>query len=225
MRPCRPADARLQPPVAQFEFQFVREHAKWRQSCFDTETTGLNPSEGDEVVSLSGVRIRRGKAVAVDTFHTLVNPGRPIAPASTLIHGIDDRAVEGAPTMAYVLPEFQAYVGRAVLVAHNAAFDKKFLDLAAERHRLPPIDNPILDTLFLSYGVHPDFEGHNLEGIAARLGVEIRGRHTSLGDSRVTAEIFLKLLPLLQARGILTLADAKAFCDRMLLLRWQASRF
>ncbi|MBI5017742.1 MAG: HAMP domain-containing protein [Deltaproteobacteria bacterium] len=192
---------------------------------FDTETTGLNPSEGDEIVSLSGVRIRRGKVVAADTFHTLVNPGRPVPPESTSFHGLDDVAVQGAPTMAYVLPEFKNYVGEAVLVAHNAAFDKKFLDLAAARHRLSLVDNPILDTLFLSYGVHPEFEGHNLDAIAARLGVEIRGRHTSLGDSKVTAEIFLKLLPLLAARSVVTLADAKSFCDRMLLLRWQTSRF
>jgi DNA polymerase-3 subunit epsilon len=192
---------------------------------FDTETTGLNPAEGDEVVSLSGVRIRRGKIVGADTFHSLVNPGRPIPPQSTRFHGLNDQSVASAPTLAEVLPQFQTYVGKAVLIAHNAAFDKKFLDLAAARHGLSPIENPILDTLFLSYGVHRDFEGHNLDAIAARLGVEVRGRHTSLGDSRVTAEIFLKLLPLLEARGIMTLGDAKTTCDRMLLLRWQSSRF
>lgn len=213
-RPAAEPQEILSTPLAELEYV-----------VFDTETTGLNPSLGDEVVSLSGVRVRHGRVVGADTFHAVVDPGRPIPPESTRFHGLDDAAVAGAPTLAEVLPQFQAYVGSAVLVAHNAAFDKKFLDLAVARFRLAPVENPILDTLFLSYGVHRDFEGHNLDAIAGRLGVEVRGRHTSLGDSFVTAEVFLRLLPLLQARGIVTLADAKAFCDRMLLFRWQTSRF
>ncbi|NTU60491.1 MAG: 3'-5' exonuclease, partial [Deltaproteobacteria bacterium] len=192
---------------------------------FDSETTGLNPSEGDEIVSLGAVRVRRGRIAPGDTFHSLVKPSRPIPPESTRFHGIDDAMVEGAPGLAEVLPQFRAYAGSAVLVAHNAAFDKKFLDLAAERLGQPALDNPVLDTLFLSYGVHGDVQRHSLEAIAARLGVEVAGRHTSLGDARATAEILLGLLPLLAARGVTTLADAKAFCDKMLLFRWRTSRF
>ena len=191
----------------------------------DTETTGLRPSQGDRIVSLSAVRIRGGKVVAGSVFHTLVNPGRPIPPESVKFHGIDDEAVKDAPSLAEVLPRFYEFVGKAVLVAHNAAFDKKFLDLGAREAGLAELDNPILDTLFLSYGVHKDFEGHNLDAIAARLGVAVEARHTSLGDARTTAAVFLKLIPLLERRGVRTLADAKAFCDRMLLLRWQSSRF
>ncbi len=191
----------------------------------DTETTGLRPSQGDRIVSLSAVRIRGGKVVSGSVFHTLVNPGRPIPPESIKFHGIDDEAVKDAPSLAEVLPRFYEFVGNAVLVAHNAAFDKKFLDLGAREAGLAELDNPILDTLFLSYGVHKDFEGHNLDAIAARLGVVVENRHTSLGDARTTAAVFLKLLPLLERRGVRTLADAKVFCDRMLLLRWQSSRF
>ena len=116
-------------------------------------------------------------------------------------------------------------VGKSVLVAHNAAFDKKFLDIAAADNRLPAMDNSILDTLFLSYGVHRDLEGHNLEAISKRLGIEVQGRHTSLGDAMTTAAIFVHLVPLLTSREVTTLAQAKSFCDKMLLLRWQNSRF
>jgi DNA polymerase-3 subunit epsilon len=192
---------------------------------FDSETTGLHPSKGDRVVSLSAIRVRRGKIQSADTFHTLVNPGRPIPPESTGFHGIGDGEVKDAPAMGGVLRRFYEYAGNSVLVAHNAAFDKKFLDLAASQEGLPLLENPILDTLFLSYGIHKDFEGHNLEAIAARLGIEVEGRHTSLGDANTTAEIFLRLISLLAARGVETLGQAKAFCDRMLLLRWQSSRF
>lgn len=213
-RPAHEADSVLRAPLASLEFV-----------VFDTETTGLQPSRGDEVVSLSAVRVRRGKVQTVETFHTLVNPGRPIPPESTKFHGLTDADVADAPTLAEVLPKFYGYVGKSVLVAHNAAFDKKFLDLAARRAGLPLLENPFLDTLFLSYGIHKDFEGHNLEAIAGRLGIEVQGRHTSLGDARTTAEVLLGLVALLSARGVSTLAEAKAFCDRMLLLRWQSSRF
>jgi len=192
---------------------------------FDTETTGLQLSQGDKVISISGVRIRRGRIQNADTFHTLVNPGRPIPPESTMFHHIEDHMVADAPSMKEVYPQFIEFVGDSVLVAHNAAFDKKCLDLAAAETGLPQIDNPILDTLFLSYGIHEGTEGHSLDAMAERMGITVEGRHTSLGDARATAQVFLGLLSLLPGRGVSTLADAKGFCDRHLLLRWQSSRF
>ncbi|MBI5442986.1 MAG: PAS domain-containing protein [Deltaproteobacteria bacterium] len=212
-------------PSAEAGERLARRLSDLDYVAFDAETTGLAPSSGDEIVSLSAVRIRGGKLQGGGGFHALVNPGRPIPPASTAFHGIADEAVRGAPPLAEVLPQFRQYVGDAVLVAHNAAFDKKFLDLAAKKLRMPALENPILDTLFLSYGLHSDFKGHNLEAIAERLGVSVVGRHTSQGDARATAEIFLRLVQLLESRGIRTLAEAQGFCDRMLLLRWQVSRF
>ena len=191
----------------------------------DTETTGLQLSQGDKVISITGIRIRRGRVQNVDIFNTLVNPGRPIPPESVEIHHIDEQMVADAPSMNEVYPQFVEYVGNSILVAHNAAFDKKCLDLAAAEAGLPPIDNPILDTLFLSYALHQEIEGHSLEAIAARMGIPVEGRHTSLGDARATAHIFLGLLALLPGRGVRNLADAKGFCDRHLLLRWQSSRF
>jgi DNA polymerase-3 subunit epsilon len=192
---------------------------------FDTETTGLNLSQGDKVVSISAVRIRRGRVQNADIFHTLVNPGRSIPPESVRFHHIEDHMVADAPSMDEVYPKFVTYVADAILVAHNAAFDKKCLDMAAAAAGLPQIDNPILDTLFLSYSLHKGTEGHSLDALAEQMGVTIEGRHTSLGDARATAQVFLGLLSLLPGRGVRTLADAKGFCDRHLLLRWQSSRF
>jgi DNA polymerase-3 subunit epsilon len=191
----------------------------------DTETTGLQISQGDKVVSISAVRIRRGRLQNADIFHTLVNPGRSIPPESVEFHHIEDHMVAGAPSMNEVYPQFVQYVGDSVLVAHNAAFDKKCLDMAAAEAGLPQIGNPILDTLFLSYGLHKGTEGHSLDAMADRMGITIEGRHTSLGDARATAQVFLGLISLLPGRGVRTLAEAKAFCDSHLLLRWQSSRF
>jgi len=191
----------------------------------DTETTGLEISWGDKIISISGVRIRRGRIQNADIFNTLVNPGRPIPRKTVAIHHIEDHMVAGAPSMNDVYPQFVEFVGDSVLVAHNAAFDKKCLDMAAAEAGLPQIDNPVLDTLFLSYALHQEIEGHSLDAIAARMGITIEGRHSSLGDARATAQVFLGLLSLLPARGVRTLADAKGFCDKHLLLRWQSSRF
>jgi len=69
---------------------------------------------------------------------------------------------------------------------------------------------PVLDTLLLDAALHPDHEGHSLEAIAARLGVGVVGRHTALGDALVTGEVFVRLLTLLQQRGIQTLGEALA---------------
>jgi DNA polymerase-3 subunit epsilon len=225
-----------QPDFYDFDLFLARSGAEVRETLdrdlkdleivvFDTETTGLRPLKGDRVVSLSAVRIRKGRIVQAGDFHTLVNPHIPIPKESTVFHGLTDATVKDAPSIPEVYKSFTQYIGGAVLVAHNAAFDMKFLEIAARENGLPQIDNPVLDTLFLSYGVHGDLPGHNLDTIAERLGVTIEGRHTSDGDARATAEIFVRLLPLLEARGVRTLGQAKAFCDRNLILRWQASRF
>jgi DNA polymerase III subunit epsilon len=218
-------DLFLPRPVIERVDQLQADLSDLEYVVFDTETTGLRISEGDKVVSLSGVRIRRGRIQNADIFHTLVNPGRSIPPESTRFHHIEDYMVADAPTIIQVYRQFTEFVGDSILVAHNAAFDKKCLEMAAAEAGLPMIDNPFLDTLFLSYGLHERTEGHGLDAMAERMGITIEGRHTSLGDARATAQVFLGLITLLPGRGVRTLAEAKAFCDRHLLLRWQSSRF
>jgi DNA polymerase-3 subunit epsilon len=212
-------------PVVEQADQLQSDLSELEYVVFDTETTGMRLSDGDKVVSISAVRIRRGRIQNADIFHTLVNPGRSIPAESIVFHHIEEYMVVDAPTMNQVYPQFIDFVGDSVLVAHNAAFDKKCLELAAAESGLPLIDNPILDTLLLSFGIHEGTEGHSLDAIAERMGVVIEGRHTSLGDARATAQVFLGLISLLPGRGVRTLAEAKAFCDRHLLLRWQSSRF
>ncbi len=213
-RPGKVTGAQLDAKLSELEFV-----------VFDTETTGLNPSQGDRIVSISGVRVRGTKVLKADTFHALVNPGMKIPPISISIHKITDEMVTDAPIAGKVLPKFVEWVGDAVLVAHNAAFDIKMLEVETTRAAQPMVENQVLDTLFISYGVHGDHEGHNLEAMALRMGVEVEGRHTSLGDAKTTAQIFVRMLPLLAARGVHTLAEAKAFCDKNLILKWQSSRF
>jgi DNA polymerase-3 subunit epsilon len=177
-------------------------------TVFDTETTGLNPSEGDEIIQIGAARIVNGKLLRQESFEQLVNPGRLIPAATVPIHGITQDMVKGKPLIAEVLPAFYSFAQDTVLVAHNAAFDMKFLQLQ-ERHTGLVFNHPVLDTLLLSAVVHPAQESHRLEAIAERFNITVLGRHTALGDAFVTAEVWLRLLPLLQAMGITTLRQAR----------------
>jgi DNA polymerase-3 subunit epsilon len=177
-------------------------------TVFDTETTGLNPSQGDEIIQIGATRIVNGKLLRQDAFEQLIDPGRSIPAASIPIHGITPAMVQGQPRIGQVLPSFHAYASDTVLVAHNAAFDMKFLQLK-ERSTGLRFDQPVLDTLLLSAVIHPHQDSHHLEAIAQRMNITVLGRHTALGDALVTAEVFLRMIPLLAEMGILTLGQAR----------------
>ncbi|WP_114416495.1 3'-5' exonuclease [Marinospirillum perlucidum] len=176
---------------------------------FDTETTGLQLRKGDEVISIGACRLLQGRLLARDIFDQKVNPGRAIPPASTRIHGLTDADVAASPPLKVVLPRFRDYVGHAVLVAHNAAFDVLAVSRQAEEVGVK-FDMPVLDTLLLSRGLDPSLEGHGLDDLAERFDLTFPPgtRHTALGDARVTAELLLALLPRLEARGITSLDAA-----------------
>lgn len=174
---------------------------------FDTETTGLSPSGGDEIIQIAAVRIVGGRILTGETFNTLVNPKRPIPAESIPFHGITDAMVVDKPTIDKVLPQFRAFVSGAVLIAHNAAFDLKFLKMK-EKAAGVRFDCPVLDTMLLSRMLQGEGGDHTLDGIAERLGIEVVDRHTALGDSLVTAAVFLRMVEMLKEREVRTLDDA-----------------
>lgn len=174
---------------------------------FDTETTGLHPSQGDEMVSIAGVRIVNGRILTGESFNRIINPGRPIPPESVKFHGITDEMVVDKPPLSVVLPQFKAYAADAVLVAHNAAFDLKFIR-KDERRCGVTFDNAVLDTMLLSGYVDGTTEGQSLDAIADRYGIVITDRHTALGDALVTAAVLVRLIEALEAKGIKTLNQA-----------------
>ena len=189
----------------------LQERRLWElaYTAFDTETTGLEPSAGDEIISIGAVRIVNGRLLKSEVFEQLVDPRRALSRESAAIHGIGAEALQGQPVIEQVLPSFHRFCEDSVLLAHNAAFDMRFLQLK-EASSGVRFTQPVLDTLLLSAAVHPSHVDHTLESIAERLGVRVIGRHTALGDALLTGEIFLKLLPLLAERGVATLGEALA---------------
>ena len=189
-------------------------------TVFDTETTGLNPKGGDEIIAIGALRIVNGRLLLSECFDRLVNPQRPVPWDSTQIHGIQPEMLAGQPTIERIMPLFHEFAEDTTLVAHNAAFDMRMLQIKEALTGIRFV-NPVLDTMLLSAVVHPAEENHNLEAIAERLGVNIIGRHTALGDAIATGEIFLKLIPLLNNRGIQTLRQARIASQKTYYARIQ----
>ncbi|MGQ9735589.1 MAG: exonuclease domain-containing protein [Thermaceae bacterium] len=169
-------------------------------TALDLEATGLDPRV-DAILSIGAVRIV-GDRILPETFETLVHPGRPIPPRSSQIHGITDQMVQGSPKIEEVLPHFHRFQEGSLLLAHNGAFDLAFLEREGRRLGLG-FSGPVLDTLLLAQLLFENGD-LDLEALAHRFGVPVLGRHTALGDALLTAEVFTRMIPLLEARGLTT---------------------
>jgi DNA polymerase-3 subunit epsilon len=235
--PERPQIVSIEPPVAPrpeyYDFDLFRVAdttladtplKQLRYVVFDTETTGLRPSEGDELIAIAAVRIVNGRILTGETFERLINPGRSIPTSSVRIHGITEDMARDKPPARIVLPQFKNFVGDGVLVAWNAAFDMRFLELKQDEAGVR-FSNPVLDALLLSIYVSNEPINHSLMATAERLGVVVTGRHTALGDAMATAAIWVKLLDLLEARGIRTLGQAFKISSRLVAERRQLAQF
>lgn len=179
-------------------------------TVFDTETTGLLPHK-DEIVQIGAVRVVNGRIVEGEQIDQLVDPGRPIPHVSTKVHKVTDAMVAGQPNIARAGRLFHSFARDSVIVAHNAPFDMAFL----QRHksRMGVVwDHPVLDTVLLSAVLFGASETHTLDALCERLGVTIPEpqRHTALGDARATAEVLVRMLPMLKARGLDTFGEVIA---------------
>ena len=175
----------------------------------DTETTGLD-AKSARIVQIGAVRVDKGLLCLSDGYDRLVNPGIPIPPETTAIHGITDAAVEQAPKFADIAVEVQGLLTGQIVVGHTIGFDLAMFErefkLAGRDWSAPAW----LDVRLLAEIALPTLAQYDLDRLAALLGVPIEGRHTAMGDAVATAKILLALTPHLRERGIRTLADADA---------------
>ncbi|MGB0670924.1 MAG: PolC-type DNA polymerase III, partial [Rhodospirillales bacterium] len=129
--------------------------------------------------------------------------------------GLGDDFLRDKPVFADIAQAFVDFVRDDKLIIHNAAFDMKFLKLQEKRLNLK-FDNPVLDTLLLSAYLYDYSDKHDLDTVAERFDLKFESRHSALGDSLVTAGALLKMIDILEGRGVLTLADAIAALQKVL---------
>ena len=175
--------------------------------ALDLEATGLNP-KSDRIVEIGAVRLRGGKLKEQPPFRRLVQPGIPIPPAAVEIHGIDQDALLNAPEFPAVWPEAKQFFGDSVLVGHTLSFDLDLLKNEVNRAQQIWQEPTWLDVRLLAALVKPELSDRSLDELAAALGLEIRDRHSAVGDATAAAAIFCALLPRLREAGIQTVAEA-----------------
>lgn len=165
---------------------------------FDLETTGLSPEE-DEIIEISGIRVRDGKPV--EEFSTLVNPGRPIPYAAARVNGITDGMVQDAPVLQDALERFLLFAGEDILVGHNIhSFDMPFLYNGAARTLKRGVPNDYVDTLYLARSCMPGRYRYRLTDIAAHFGIETEGAHRALKDCTMNQQCYECMGELLRSR-------------------------
>jgi DNA polymerase III epsilon subunit family exonuclease len=165
----------------------------------DVETTGLSPLRGDRVCEVGAVKVRGGEIL--DSFGTLVNPERPIAPAASAVNKITDAMVAKAPCFQQILPPLRSIMRGTVLVGYNAGFDLSFLEnefsLAGQRWD-PPV---VVDTLALARKLLPGLRKYPQEFVAGVVGLSFPVKHRALEDATMTATLFTLFTSMLKSHG------------------------
>jgi DNA polymerase-3 subunit epsilon len=165
-----------------------------REIVLDTETTGFDPKTGDRLIEVGCIEIHDLLPTG-RTFHRLVNPERLIPPDAIRVHGITDDQVRGAPKFHEIAADLLEFIGDAPLIAHNANFDRNFIDFEYSRiGQKPPPQERWIDTLQLAQKRFPGMP-NSLDALCKRFKISLVDRtlHGALIDSRLLAEVYLEL--------------------------------
>jgi CBS domain-containing protein len=180
--------------------------------ALDSETTGLLVAN-DRVLQIGAVPVRDGRILSEENWETLVNPGIPIPPKNSEIHGITDDMVADAKSFAAVAEPLQKMLSNTVVVGHHIDFDIAIFDHEFRRIGKRFAAPRVLDTSCLARIANPHLGDYSLDAVSERFGIEIENRHSALGDAHAAAVLYLKLIPMLREKGILTLAEAERLSD------------
>jgi len=164
---------------------------------FDIETTGFSPIK-NRIIEIGAVKVEKGEIT--DRFSAFVNPDVPIPFEIEKLTGITDDMVVGEPQIDVVLSQFLAFCEGCVLVAHNATFDMSFIMENAERLGYET-DFTYVDTVPIARILLPNQAKHTLDAVAKTLGVSLENHHRAVDDAEATAQIFVKMLPMLRELG------------------------
>lgn len=167
-----------------------------REVVFDTETTGLNPNEGDRIVEVGCIELMNYLPTGRE-FQIYINPGRPVSEATVRITGITNEILRGKPPFSHpdVVDRLMEFLGDAPIVAHNAEFDRSFLNAELAMLGRPALPKErFIDTLVLAREHRPGSPA-SLDAVCKRFNISIEGRelHGALKDARLLSMAYLEL--------------------------------
>lgn len=166
-------------------------------TVLDFETTGLSPQKGDKIIEIGVTKIERG--VLSRPYSRFVHPKKEIPYNITQITGITNANVANAPVIEDILPKFRKYLSGSVLVAHNASFDMKFLNITLQANNMKPVSEYICTLNALRKlkrkGLY-DASSCKLDVACDYFGIEQKSHHRAGDDAYVTAQLFLKIAEL-----------------------------
>ncbi|PID41397.1 MAG: DNA polymerase III subunit epsilon [Proteobacteria bacterium] len=168
-----------------------------RQIVLDTETTGLETSQGHRIIEIGCVELADRKLTG-NTYHRYINPERAVDEEAYQVHQLDNDFLADKPVFAKVADEFLEFINGAELIIHNAAFDIGFIDyeFSLLGGRLKPVSDycSILDTLIYARKKHPG-QKNSLDALCKRYGIDNSHRqlHGALLDAEILADVYLAM--------------------------------
>lgn len=167
-----------------------------REIVLDTETTGMDPAEGDKLVEIGCVELENHIPTG-RTYHQYINPERDVPAEAVAVHGLTAEKLKNEPTFGEIVGDFLDFLGDdSKLVIHNAEFDMKFINAELKTFGFPSVDNKrVVDTLMIARKKFPGSPA-NLDALCRRFNIDNSNRtlHGALLDSELLAEVYLELL-------------------------------
>ncbi len=161
----------------------------------DTETTGIDHKRGHRLIEIGCVEIEDLLPTG-RTFHRYIDPEREIEPDATRVHGITNAMVRGKPKFCDICDELVDFIADRKIIAHNAAFDRGFVNMEMEKHsRVPPPVEQWIDTLEIARNKFPGM-ANSLDALCRRFNISLaeRDKHGALLDAQLLAGVYLELL-------------------------------
>ncbi|ADL55369.1 DNA polymerase III subunit epsilon [Gallionella capsiferriformans] len=164
-----------------------------RKIVLDTETTGLDPKKGHRIIEIAAIALE-GRKVSKRHFHHYLDPEREVDEDAARVHGFTWDMLKGRAKFADIATSFLEFVDGAELMAHNAPFDMSFINNELRLLGLPPLENPVVDTLKMAREMHPG-KKNGLDALCSRYEIDNTHRtlHGALLDTELLAEVYFAM--------------------------------
>ncbi|MEM6481899.1 MAG: DNA polymerase III subunit epsilon [Pseudomonadota bacterium] len=193
-----------------------------REIVLDTETTGLDPAQGDRIVEIGAVELHNHVPTG-RTYHQYINPQRAMSPEAFEVHGLGDEFLADKPIFSDIVEEFVDFLGDAKLVIHNASFDMKFINAELSWVQRPNLPADVaIDTLDIARKRFPGSPA-SLDALCRRFSIDNSARtlHGALLDSEILAEVYLELIGGRQPDLVLTESGQQTAAAKNEQTDWQ----